>query len=97
MNNTTNTYGNAHNIDVASRISNAALGSMLIGIVFTGLPGEYLGWFSVLPIIAIYPCLTSVLGYSPMRAALNALAKRAGQRWSGYFQLHNGFIDAAGH
>jgi len=97
MNNTANTYSNAQNLDAASRIANAVLGTMLIGIVFTRLPGGYLGWFSVLPIVAIYPCLTSVLGYSPIRAALNALAKQVDQRWSHYFQIHNGFIDVSAH
>jgi len=97
MNNIANTYSIAQNLDAASRIANAILGTMLIGIVFTQLPGAYLGWFSVLPIIAIYPCLTSILGYSPIRAALNALAKQVGQRWSHCFRRQNGFIGVSAH
>jgi len=97
MNNTANTYNNPQNLDAASRIANAMLGTMLIGIVFMQLPGGYLGWFSVLPIVAIYPCLTSILGYSPIRAALNALAKKVGQRWSHYFQMQNNFIGVSAH
>ncbi len=97
MNNTTNTYNTAQNLDAASRIANAVLGSMLIGIVFMPLPGGYLGWFSVLPIVAIYPCLTSILGYSPIRAAINALARQVDQRWSHYFQMHNGFVGVSAH
>jgi len=97
MNNTAHTYNNAQNLDAGSRIANAVLGTMLIGIVFTSVPGGYLGWFSVLPIVAIYPCLTSILGYSPIRVGLNALAKQVGQRWSHCFQVQNGFISASAH
>ena len=97
MGRTKNAYGNAQNLDIPDRIINAVLGTMLIGIVFTQAPGPYLGWFSILPIVAIYPCFASITGFSPLRAALLAIAKRINQHWSYYYSGQNDHMDVFAH
>jgi hypothetical protein len=97
MNHIIYTYHNPQNLDAYDRIINATLGTILIGAVFTPAVGGYLGWFSLLPIIAIYPCLASITGYSPIRAALNAIIRRIQQRWSYSHAVQNGYMNIFDH
>ena len=72
-------YGMTQNLSIADRITSAILGATLIGIVLNYPEGHYLGWLSLLPIIAIYPCLAAMIGYSPLRTGLYSAIDRIQQ------------------
>lgn len=57
---------NLQNIDWVERVGRFALG---MGLIIALLIGEGpLGWWATLPLIAIYPSLTAVLGWDPVYA-----------------------------
>ena len=97
MTRTTLDYGNVQNLGALDRFINAALGSSLIGFVFTQAAPVFLGWFALLPLIAIYPCFASITGYSPVRAAIYAIARRIQHHWSYYFAGQNNNMDVFAH
>ncbi len=97
MTQTTLDYGNVQNLGALDRIINAVLGASLIGFVFTQAAAGYLGWFSILPLLAIYPCLASMTGFSPVRAALYAIAVRIKQYWSYYYSGQRDHMDIFAH
>ena len=97
MTHTTLDYNNVKNLGVLDRFINAAFGSSLIGIVFTQGAPAYLGWFALLPILAIYPCLASMTGFSPARAAIYATAWQIKAHWNRYFAGHTENMNALAH
>ena len=57
------------NLGWLDRIVRFVVGSTLIAIVLMELrQGSTLGWQAILPIIAIYPLLSSILGWDPLYA-----------------------------
>lgn len=57
------------NIDWIERVGRFALGMAVIVGVMTA--EGILGWGALLPIIAVYPCITAVLGWDPVYAAMS--------------------------
>lgn len=54
-----------HNLDRSQRISRIIVSVTLIGVAVAA-PAVTLGWFSVLPLLAIYPLITGVTGWDPV-------------------------------
>jgi len=64
------TYTNTHysdpkNLDRSQQVSRVILATVLLGITFTA-PVGFLGWYSVLPLVAIYPLVTGLIGWDPI-------------------------------
>lgn len=55
------------NLSRIERVLRITVGSVLLGSVMTAAPG-FLGWTSVLALVAIYPILTGLTGYDPLRS-----------------------------
>lgn len=57
------------NLSGIERVLRVAVGSVLLGSVMTSAPG-LLGWTSVLALVAIYPMLTGLMGFDPLRSVV---------------------------
>lgn len=68
-----NRYRKQEIIGLWDRSVRIALGAALIGIAMTASETP-LGWIAVLPLLAVYPVLTGVVGRDPLRSALHAAA-----------------------
>ena len=55
------------NLDNQSRAVRALLGAGLIAVVMT-TPEAPLGWYAVLPLLAIFPIFTAITGWDPVKA-----------------------------
>jgi hypothetical protein len=55
------------NLDNHSRAARALIGAALIAFVMT-TPEAPLGWFAVLPLLAIYPIFSAITGWDPIKA-----------------------------
>ena len=97
MTHTTLDYDKVKNLGALDRFINAVLGSCLIGFVFTQGAPAYLGWFALLPLFAIYPCLASMTGFSPVRAAIYVIGWQTKAHWDRYFAGHNEGMNALAH
>ena len=66
------------NISMSNRAVRVLLGCSMVGIVFfsNSVP---LGWLAMLPLIAIYPLMTGVLGWDPVYAAFRRLHSQASE------------------
>ena len=63
----TNKDRDVENLDNNSRITRALFGAGLIGFVMT-TPVAPLGWYAVLPLIAILPIFSAITGWDPIKA-----------------------------
>lgn len=60
-------FGAAQNMGLVDRVLRFILGLALIVVVLMELGnGEALGMYAYLPIIAIYPLMTAILGWDPL-------------------------------
>lgn len=96
MSHTTDIYSSTQNLATYDRIISAVFGSILIGFVFTKASGIYLGWMALLPIVATYPCLAALTGYSPIRALFSAIARRT-KHWPYYIPQQESRINVFAH
>ena len=55
------------NLPKVSRLFRALFGAGLIAFVLT-TPAAPLGWYAILPLIAVYPIFTAITGWDPMKA-----------------------------
>ncbi len=55
---------NSHNLDRNQQVSRMILAFTLLGITVAA-PVTALGWYSVLPLVAIYPLVTGLIGWDP--------------------------------
>ena len=63
-------FGAIQNIGWFDRIVRVVIGFALLGVVYVDLIKEMpLGWHVFLPLLAIYPLLTAILGWDPLYAA----------------------------
>ena len=63
----------SENLDRVGRFGRAVVGAALIAAVMAH-PGTYVGWLSVLALVAVYPMFEAITGFSPVRAAFAWLA-----------------------
>ncbi|ALP53136.1 hypothetical protein Tel_08185 [Candidatus Tenderia electrophaga] len=62
--------GAIQNVGWLDRVVRTLIGLALVGIVFLDLyRGVTLGWYAYLPLVALYPLLTGMLGWDPFYAA----------------------------
>jgi len=62
---TTNT--GVENLPQASRVIRGVVGAGLIAFVMT-TPDAPLGWYALLPLLAVYPIFTAIIGWDPVKA-----------------------------
>lgn len=62
-------HSQLENLGQTSRLLRAALGTSLIVFTMT-TPATPLGWLAILPLLAIYPVFTAIIGWDPARAFL---------------------------
>ncbi|MBI3772715.1 MAG: DUF2892 domain-containing protein [Gammaproteobacteria bacterium] len=68
----TKKLGALQNVGLWDRILRVIIGSGLIAVVLVDLYQRTdLGWHAYLPIIAIYPMLTGILGFDPLYSSVN--------------------------
>ena len=65
MTNTSIYYSNPNNLDRSQQVSRVLLAIALLGITVSA-PAGVLGWFSILPLAAIYPLVTGLIGWDPI-------------------------------
>lgn len=66
------------NLDKNSRAVRLAIGAGLIAFVMT-TPQAPLGWYAVLPLLAVFPVFTAIVGWDPLKAFFqhSAVSRRA--------------------
>ena len=67
MTNLTTLNTGAENVDKDSRLVRGLLGAGLIAFVMT-TPEAPLGWYAILPLLAILPIFTAITGWDPVKA-----------------------------
>lgn len=68
----TQKLGALQNLGLTDRVLRVIIGSALIAVVLVDLYLRVdLGWHAYLPIIAIYPMLTGILGFDPLYSIFN--------------------------
>lgn len=73
MNAATHRIGVAQNLGLADRIVRFVIGFGLMGVAAYDLySGSMVSWHAYAIILAIYPCLTSIVGVDPVLAMLDA-------------------------
>ncbi len=65
MTNTNIYISSPRNLDRSQQLSRVVLAAALLGITISA-PAGALGWLSVLPLVAIYPLVTGLLGWDPV-------------------------------
>lgn len=55
------------NLPTASRVIRGVIGAGLIAFVLT-TPEAPLGWYALLPLLAVYPMFTAIIGWDPIKA-----------------------------
>jgi hypothetical protein len=78
MLNITNSQTGVENLDKYSRVVRLAIGVGLIAFVMT-TPQAPLGWYAVLPLLAVFPIFTAIIGWDPLKAFFQhpAVSRRA--------------------
>ena len=61
------TNSNVENLPKISRVIRGMFGAGLIAFVLT-TPAAPLGWYAILPLLAIYPIFTAITGWDPIKA-----------------------------
>lgn len=63
-------FGAIQNMGWLDRVVRVLVGAGLVGVVFMDIyAGQPLSWHAYLPIIAIYPLITAIMGWDPLYAA----------------------------
>jgi hypothetical protein len=62
--------GAIQNVGWMDRIVRVLIGAALVAVVFVDIyEGQPLGWDAYLPLLAIYPLITAILGWDPLYSA----------------------------
>jgi hypothetical protein len=62
------TFGALHNIGLSERLLRMAVATILVGGALLDLDYDALDALVILPIIAVYPFITAILGWDPLYA-----------------------------
>jgi len=71
------------NLDKSSRLFRLLVGAGLIAFVMT-TPDAPLGWYAVLPLLAVFPIFSAITGWDPLKALFT---HRTTTRWALSFSL----------
>lgn len=85
-------FNSTERLTLTERIARVAVGAGLLSTMVAA--DGALGWAAVLPLLAVYPVLTGVMGYEPLRAFLprDSIAYRTAQLTAGGAMVGSIFV-----